>query len=61
MDVGGEEGGVGGGRGTYGSMLTGVASLMAESTGGVMSQLSVRPIKPEHSDHAQDYSNANFT
>lgn len=32
----------GGGSETYGSMLTGVASLMADSTGGVMSQLSVR-------------------
>lgn len=31
-----------GGRKTYGSMLTGVASLIADSTGGVMSQLSVR-------------------
>lgn len=32
----------GGGGVTYGSMLTGVASLIADSTGGVMSQLSVR-------------------
>lgn len=36
-----------GGRKTYGSMLTGVASLMAESTGGVMSQLSVRSTQKE--------------
>lgn len=35
----GEEGRREGGD-TYGSMLTGVASLIAERTGGVMSQLS---------------------
>lgn len=37
-----EEGGSGGGKETYGSMLTGVTSPMADRTGGVMSQLSVR-------------------
>lgn len=30
------------GGGTYGSMLTGVGSLIADRTGGVMSQLSER-------------------
>lgn len=52
-------GGGGGGRETYGSMLTGVASLMAESTGGVMSQLSVRPTYKEHRDHAQNQATQN--
>lgn len=36
----GDGGGGGGGGGTHGSMLTGVASLIADRTGGVMSQLS---------------------
>lgn len=48
------EGGGGRGRETYGSMLTGVASLMAESTGGVMSQLSIRATQKEHTDYTQD-------